>query len=389
MTSYQEEILLQVDPIPMAPLTMILRDANGIEQTPSADSLSPPVTVTPFTDIWLQFGRPLSSREFNAAWASLVWSGSLDECPLNPDSGEVAVDSSAVHGFAFRSRCPWSEFWGLSSLRIDLNWFSPNAAFVHFRHPFTGITHTDSNCHLIGAVDSLDWDCTPDTRSIALCLPADARGGRVMPAGDRFPVEAVLNPPCPNPVAPGEHTTLSFATPSAAQVRILIINTEGYLVRTLIDGYLAAGYHSAWWDLRDDGGQPVPEGIYHILWHQSEWGFMCSGDLQIDHTYSGVVIPVAGSEEDGLIISPNPTAGDPSLRVRWTIQRPAAVELELLDAGGRLVRRFLQGRFTEPGDYSTVWDRRNDQGVPVTNGVYFARCRIGRRDWTTSLVLVR
>ena len=53
---------------------------------------------------------------------------------------------------------------------------------------------------------------------------------------------------------------------------------------------------------------------------------------------------------------------------------PAAVDakLELFDLTGRRVRTLAAGTMTA-GEHRVSWDRRDDRGVPVESGVYFAR----------------
>ena len=46
----------------------------------------------------------------------------------------------------------------------------------------------------------------------------------------------------PNPFNPT--TTIQFQTPQAGKVKLILYNTLGQEVKTLISGYMAAGYHS-------------------------------------------------------------------------------------------------------------------------------------------------
>lgn len=80
--------------------------------------------------------------------------------------------------------------------------------------------------------------------------------GRENAIPDRF--ELAQNYPNPfNPI-----TTIRFALPEAAQTTLHIYNMQGQLVRTLIGGYLSAGYYDVTWDSLDDTGHGVASGIY-------------------------------------------------------------------------------------------------------------------------------
>jgi len=69
-----------------------------------------------------------------------------------------------------------------------------------------------------------------------------------------------LAPPSPNPVT--GPSRLAFGLQRAGSARLVLYDIEGRAVRTLVSGALAAGAHSAGWDLRDAGGKDVPDGIY-------------------------------------------------------------------------------------------------------------------------------
>jgi hypothetical protein len=69
-----------------------------------------------------------------------------------------------------------------------------------------------------------------------------------------------LYPAHPNP-APGM-ATIGFALPRQENVRLLVYDVAGRLVRTLVDGQVSAGEGVKIWDGRDDGGAQVADGVY-------------------------------------------------------------------------------------------------------------------------------
>jgi len=65
----------------------------------------------------------------------------------------------------------------------------------------------------------------------------------------------------PNPFNP--RTTISYFLPEASQVRLVIYDVSGQLVRTLYRGESEiAGEHSVVWTGRNDRGNAVPSGVY-------------------------------------------------------------------------------------------------------------------------------
>jgi len=64
----------------------------------------------------------------------------------------------------------------------------------------------------------------------------------------------------PNPFNPV--TTIPFKLPIDERALIRVYTIDGKLVRTLVDGNLPAGEHTAVWDGTDRAGRPVASGVY-------------------------------------------------------------------------------------------------------------------------------
>jgi len=64
----------------------------------------------------------------------------------------------------------------------------------------------------------------------------------------------------PNPFNPT--TTIRFVLPECEQVTLAIYDTNGYLVRTLVDEVEGYGAHEVTWDGRDDDGAAMGSGVY-------------------------------------------------------------------------------------------------------------------------------
>jgi len=78
-----------------------------------------------------------------------------------------------------------------------------------------------------------------------------------MPVPTRF--ELAQNYPNPfNPV-----TNIRYQLPADGKVTLQIFNTNGQLIRTLVDGEVPAGYHQIVWDSCNDSGSRVVSGIYY------------------------------------------------------------------------------------------------------------------------------
>jgi len=76
----------------------------------------------------------------------------------------------------------------------------------------------------------------------------------------RIPKEFALYQNYPNPFNPS--TTITFDLPMNANVTLVIYNTLGQKVRTLVNDALEAGTHRVVWDGRNEFGVPVANGVY-------------------------------------------------------------------------------------------------------------------------------
>ncbi|MGQ9677922.1 MAG: FlgD immunoglobulin-like domain containing protein [bacterium] len=64
----------------------------------------------------------------------------------------------------------------------------------------------------------------------------------------------------PNPA--GRSQFLSFTLPGARPVTVRVYSTSGELVRTVFSGILGAGSQTIEWNLTDEHGRSVPNGLY-------------------------------------------------------------------------------------------------------------------------------
>ena len=87
-----------------------------------------------------------------------------------------------------------------------------------------------------------------------------------------------------------------------------------------------------------------------------------------------------------LAISPNPASG--ATTVSFALPEPARVVLDVLDVGGRRVRRLVDGELAA-GAHRATWNARSDESGVVPAGVYFAKLVAGSTAATKRLVIAR
>jgi parallel beta-helix repeat protein len=77
---------------------------------------------------------------------------------------------------------------------------------------------------------------------------------------DQKPVSFALYQNHPNPFNPV--TVIAYSMAEAGHVELKVFNSNGQLIRTLVDEFTTAGSHSARWNGTDDSGMEVSSGVY-------------------------------------------------------------------------------------------------------------------------------
>jgi flagellar hook assembly protein FlgD len=75
------------------------------------------------------------------------------------------------------------------------------------------------------------------------------------------PVRFAVGPNRPNPFS--RQTTILCALPEPGDLRATIYDVAGRAVRTFFRGQAPAGENAITWNGLDDGGRPLPSGIYY------------------------------------------------------------------------------------------------------------------------------
>ena len=87
-----------------------------------------------------------------------------------------------------------------------------------------------------------------------------------------IPISFVLAQNYPNPF--NDDTTIRYGLLSPDRVLLIIYNSQGRRVKTMVDGWRKKGYHTAIWNGRDDHGQRVSSGLYFILFQGNFFKFV-------------------------------------------------------------------------------------------------------------------
>jgi hypothetical protein len=83
---------------------------------------------------------------------------------------------------------------------------------------------------------------------------------------------------------------------------------------------------------------------------------------------------------------PNPF--NPGTSIRYSVPEAQQVRVEVYDVAGRLVRSLVN-RVESPGVREVAWEGSDNDGRPVSSGIYFVRLSGDRRVASRKMVLIR
>lgn len=140
-------------------------------------------------------------------------------------------------------------------------------------------------------------------------------------------------------------------------------------------------------------------GLYHGRLLLTEESFHQSGDTEgywasamaYDHLEFEVVAATGADAPPAparlLGIHPNPC--NPLATIRFALESPARVDVDVLDAAGAVVRRLVRGEMREAGPHAVAWRGRDDRGRSAAAGVYLVRLRAGGSEDVRPVVLLK
>lgn len=130
------------------------------------------------------------------------------------------------------------------------SWF-----WIHFHEGVMALTYEDMNCSAAGNYDSTAYALVHGVADYLGLVP-NALSDNNFPVPGNFS----LSQNYPNPFNPT--TSVDFDLPSGCQVELVVFNTLGQKVATLVKGYMPAGSHQVQWNGENANGTTVPSGLY-------------------------------------------------------------------------------------------------------------------------------
>ncbi|MGD9488300.1 MAG: FlgD immunoglobulin-like domain containing protein [Calditrichaceae bacterium] len=83
---------------------------------------------------------------------------------------------------------------------------------------------------------------------------------------------------------------------------------------------------------------------------------------------------------------PNPF--NPETTIRFSLDRPQKISLQIFDSRGRLVRSLADGIYNT-GRHTVLWDGQSENGIPAASGLYYYRLTGQKQIHTKKMLLIR
>jgi len=103
--------------------------------------------------------------------------------------------------------------------------------------------------------------------------------------------------------------------------------------------------------------------------------------------YSGILNVTVSLPLTTHLVQNYPNPFNPSTKIVYSIENEGLIQLMIFDISGRIVRTLINENRL-PGEYSVLWNGRNDYGKRVVSGVYFYALQIGSQTTETKQMVM-
>ncbi|MCB1184136.1 hypothetical protein KDM41_11935 [bacterium] len=363
------DVPFSFDPYPPLELTLTMVGADGIPVVAGSSPNTSAQVTGPLQQMTATFDRPLTPAEIGILTdPNFALDGFLAgrARPINPT---VWPDSTGITWPSFTNSCDWRDIAGSGRLETLNMCIGDEVAFV-LGYDHEGITWRDGTCTPRGETDPTDWQTGPGPF--------------------RSTVAGFMDPPCGNPLLAGEVAEFRFYIPTHGAVKIRIVDSSGYFIRTLTYDNYDSGYHTLIWDRTRFDGMEVPPGLYHVMWDGlgvDQNRVVASGDILVSD------LPAAAPDGELQVARPallgnHPNPFNPATTIAFALPAPGDARVTVVGLDGRVVARLADGPFAA-GRHEVVWNGRDAGGRPVASGAYLCRLEAGGTTSTRRLMLLK
>jgi myo-inositol-hexaphosphate 3-phosphohydrolase len=207
-------------------------------------------------------GIPVAAVVFQPS--SALISLSIEEI----DFGEVKIDSTAFRTLVVLNAGGGDlQLIGIELVGEGAGDFTYSAGVVNITANDSAVVTVEFNPASLGEKNAtlliLSNAANEDTVVVSLAGTAVTTIVSVDEDSPNLPDRITLKPSYPNPF--NAETTIEYALPQAAHVRLVIYNLLGQPIRVLVDGRESAGFKKIYWNGRDHTGTDLNSGIYYVM----------------------------------------------------------------------------------------------------------------------------
>ena len=198
---------------------------------------------------------------------------------------------------------------------------------------------------------------------------------------------------------------LSIGAGSTASLPLTIGNAGSFQLDYETSATEGAKSDLPWLTVTPDAGTVHPSSFKtltvdfdsHFLWAGTHFAdlMISSNDpahpdtlVAVELTVTPVSAVVDGFPRHLVFHGAVPNPFNPVTDIKFSLPRSAKVNLRVYDVGGRLVRTLVSGELAA-GVHGERWDGRDEAGLNVASGVYFARLQFDGETSIKSMALVR
>lgn len=157
------------------------------------------------------------------------------------------------------------------------------------------------------------------------------------------------------------------------------IEIAGYFDREYTDFYINYGYNSPFCDINGDG-------IWEITFNASDGNnrnIYIVGSSGSSSAQNINIVPTNTKLQQNY---PNPF--NPTTTIEYEIQNAGNVEIKIFNELGQVIRTLINDEKVV-GEYTAVWDGKNDGGTQVASGLYFYQLRVNDFVSTKKMILIK
>jgi len=179
-------------------------------------------------------------------------------------------------------------------------------------------------------------------------------------------------------------------TESGYDLCLVEVSTNGGGSWTQVASY--SGLLGSWTEVTIDLDSYVGTSDFKVRFILESDGWVQKDGWYVDDVHVFADQPTGvddGTSPLKLLVGNHPNPFNPMTSVGYAVPRAGPVVLSVYDASGRLVRALVEVSSHDAGRHSVSWDGRDENGVEVAAGVYFARLTVDSESATGKMVLLK